>query len=89
MAQANVKEGKKFTEDEMKKIEQIKEQYNNITVKFGQLKIEQCILDEQKEAISAKYKEVRNQEIEFAKELSNKYGAGNLDLDTGVFVASE
>jgi ATP adenylyltransferase/5',5'''-P-1,P-4-tetraphosphate phosphorylase II len=89
MAQTNVKEGKKFTEDEMKKVSSIKEKYNEITVRFGQLKIEQRILDEQIDKVDNQYKAVRQSEIDFVKQLSEKYGAGNLDLDTGVFIPTE
>tara|TARA_R100000152_G_C6767019_1_gene192146 strand:+ start:1455 stop:1724 length:270 start_codon:yes stop_codon:yes gene_type:complete len=89
MATVTTTEGKKFTDEEMDKVSKIKEKYNEITVRYGQLTIEQNVLDEQKEVINSEYKAVRKQEVDFVKSLSTKYGAGKLDLDTGVFIPSE
>jgi len=88
MAEVKTKEGKKFAKEEMDKVSKIKEKYNEITVRFGQLQIEQNVIDEQKERVNKEYKAVRKEEVDFVKELSDKYGAGKLDLDTGVFIPS-
>ena len=47
------------------------------------------VINEQKETINEEYKVIRKQEIDFVKSLSSKYGAGKLDLDTGVFIPNE
>jgi intein-encoded DNA endonuclease-like protein len=88
MAEVKTTEGKKFTKEEMENVSKIKEKYNEITVRFGQLQIEQNVIDEQRERVNTEYKSVRKLEVEFVKELSDKYGAGKLDLDTGVFIPS-
>jgi len=89
MATVTTKEGKKFTQEEMDTVSKIKEKYNQITVRYGQLEIEQNVINEQKETINEEYKVIRKQEIDFVKSLSSKYGAGKLDLDTGVFIPNE
>tara|TARA_R110001592_G_scaffold176253_4_gene415771 strand:+ start:956 stop:1222 length:267 start_codon:yes stop_codon:yes gene_type:complete len=86
MATATTKEGTKFSKEEMETVAKVKERYNEITVRLGQLQIEQNVLDEQKETVQDMYKEIRKSEIDFVQELSKKYGQGQLDLDTGVFI---
>ena len=86
MAEVKTNEGKKFTEEEMKNISLIKEDYNRITIKLGQIEMDRILLDEQRDDLNKKYFEVREKEIKYAKELSSKYGEGSLDLDTGVFI---
>ena len=89
MTEIKTKEGVKFSEEEMSKISSVKERYNEITVKLGQLEIEQKILDEQKARAGQEYNKIRKEEVDYAKVLSDKYGTGNLDLSTGVFIPSE
>tara|TARA_R110001592_G_scaffold51696_3_gene158828 strand:- start:8103 stop:8372 length:270 start_codon:yes stop_codon:yes gene_type:complete len=89
MATVTSKEGKKFSQEEMEKVSKIKEKYNEITVRYGQLEIEQNVVNEQKLRITTEYEGVRKEEVDFVKTLSTKYGAGKLDLDTGVFIPTE
>ena len=83
------KEAKKFTDVEMEKVEGIKKAYNSLTIRLGQLEIERQHLNEQREKLDQEYNIVRKEEVDFVKQLSDKYGQGNLNLDTGVFVPAE
>ena len=89
MATVTTTEGKKFTNEEMDTVSKIKQKYSEITVRYGQIEVEQNVLNEQKEVINSEYKAVRKNEVDFVKSLSKKYGAGKLDLDTGVFIPGE
>ena len=40
----------------------------------------------QKKTLSEEYSEVRKSEVSYAKVLSDKYGLGTLDIETGVFI---
>ena len=79
----------KFTDEELKKVQDIKEQYNKLTVQLGQIELDRNLLDEQRKVLTTEYSNLRDMEMEFAKGLSNKYGVGSLNLQTGVFVPTE
>ena len=79
----------KFTDEELKKVQDIKEQYNKLTVQLGQIELDRNLLDEQRNVLNTEYSNLRDMEMEFAKGLSNKYGVGSLNLQTGVFVPTE
>ena len=89
MAEVKTKEGKKFTDEEMKRVADIKRAYNDLTIKLGQLEIEKHVLKEQQDRLDSEYDIVRKDEVGFVKQLSEKYGVGQLDLDTGIFIPSE
>ena len=79
----------KFTDEELKKVQDIKEQYNKLTVQLGQIELDRNLLDEQRKVLNTEYSNLRDMDMEFAKGLSNKYGVGSLNLQTGVFVPTE
>ena len=83
---AEIKEGTKFTEDEMKKVEDFRNRFNTVTVSYGQLAMDKLILDETESAIKDEYNKITKEEKAFVKELSDKYGVGQLNLETGVFM---
>ena len=75
----------KFTEEEMKTIESIKKSYDELTVQLGQLNVEELVLNESRENLNKIFLGLRTKEKDFATSLSDKYGKGQLNLDTGVF----
>ena len=79
------RKSEKFTAEEMKTIETIKKSYDELTVQLGQLNVEELVLNESRENLNASFSSLRVQEKEFATSLSDKYGKGQLDLDTGIF----
>ena len=87
-ARAQRKE-EKFTPEEMKTIETIKKSYDELTVQLGQLNIEELVLNESRENLNSAFSNLRTKEKEFAAQLSEKYGKGQLDLDTGFFNPAE
>jgi len=83
---ATTNEGTKFTDEEMKRISKFKESYDAVTVSYGQLQMEKLALSEQENRIIDKYNELRSEEKVFVKELSDKYGVGEVNIETGVFI---
>ena len=82
----------KFTDEEMNKIKEVQEQYQQKTAVFGQLSFQLFQLERQLEAATnaetALKKEIidlEQQERALVKELNEKYGAGTLDPKTGEF----
>ena len=79
----------KFTEEELKSLQELQGTYNQITLAFGQLTLSRQALDEREEGLKTTLADTRNKENELAKELTEKYGKGSLDIETGTFTPSE
>tara|TARA_Y100001963_G_C6686672_1_gene402554 strand:- start:520 stop:828 length:309 start_codon:yes stop_codon:yes gene_type:complete len=82
----------KFTEDEMKVVKEIQNKYVTIQHQFGQLSIarlrlEQQLssLDETEENLSNDFVKTQEEESEFIKSVTEKYGDGILDPNTGIY----
>jgi septal ring factor EnvC (AmiA/AmiB activator) len=82
----------KFSDDELKSLKQIQQDYLECQTAFGQIAIQKIALQQQIDALAKseeeyakKYQETQVKEKEVGKELNEKYGSGNLDPDTGVF----
>jgi len=82
----------KFTKDELDSLQQLRTNYANIELSLGKLEIariqqEQKLenLSNEKLRLETQFSEVQSQEVTLVQELNEKYGAGNLDPETGVF----
>lgn len=82
----------KLTEEELKKINDFQTKYSTVSAQMGQLKIEQIILSTQSEKLKELESEftknfltIQAEEDAFAKEITAKYGDGNINLETGEF----
>ena len=82
----------KFSDEELKSLKQIQQDYLECQTAFGQIAIQKIALQQQIDALAKseeeyakKYQETQVKEKEVGKELNEKYGSGNLDPDTGVF----
>ena len=83
----------KFTADELEKLKDIQQTYINIQVKLGQvgmsrIRLEQQLtsVDESEIDLRKKFSETTKEEQNFLDEIRKKYGDGELNPDTGVFV---
>ena len=88
-------ENKKFTQDELAKIVELREENAKKISEFGQVELEILLTDQRMEALQdAKqklqndYVELQNKEKELVKELNDKYGSGTVDLESGEFIPS-
>ena len=75
----------KFTEEELKQVQDIQQSYANVQNQFGQLKLAQIRLERQEKNLSDKLVEVENTEKSFLDKITEKYGKGVLNPETGVF----
>jgi len=85
----------KFTEEELKSLSDLQSSYQQKQLQFGQLKVQKLLLQQQLEAVEQSeaqlevdYAGVQENERKIVKELNDKYGPGNLDPATGVFIPS-
>ncbi len=79
----------KFTEEEMKQVQNIQRSYQNVQIQFGQLKMSQIKLDEQEVDLEDAYKNIQSEEKKFLDGITSKYGQGSLNPETGVFTPTE
>ena len=79
----------KFTEDELKKIQNIQQNYQNVQNQFGNLKLSQIRLDEQEIDLEKSLKNIQQEEQKFLEGITEKYGQGTLNPETGVFTPNK
>ena len=75
----------KFTEEEMSQVQGIQQNYANIQNQFGQLKMAQIRLDNQEVELEDALKQIQLEEKKFLDGITDKYGQGTLNPETGVF----
>ena len=82
----------KFTDEELKSLQELSQSYQNIQASFGQLKVQKILNQQQADALEeaevkmdSDYKEIQDNERKLVEELNEKYGPGQLDPQTGVF----
>ena len=79
----------KFTEDELKQVQTIQRSYSSVQNQFGQLKLAQIRLDEQEVDLEEALKSIQSEEKTFLDGITDKYGQGTLNPETGVFTPVE
>jgi predicted transcriptional regulator len=79
----------KFTEDEVKQINQLRFDVGSVFTQLGQIQIEKKKrleeLEENEANLLIQYKELVAKEDTLFKELNEKYGDGDYDPNTGIF----
>ena len=75
----------KFTDDEIKEVRQIQKNYTTIQNRFGQLKLAQIRLENQEIQLEESLKQIQDTEEKFLDGITDKYGQGTLNPETGVF----
>ena len=82
----------KFTKDEINSIEQLRNDYNSITNSFGIIEVSRIQTEKRLETIEndklrleTQYEQLTIAEKDLINSLTEKYGQGNLDINSGVF----
>ena len=73
---------KQLTQEELQQVKSLQEQSQQVTIQLGTLEIKKMQLKDQ-------IKNLQQQEEQLAKSLSDKYGNGTLDIDTGKLTIAE
>ena len=86
---------KKITTEELEKLKELRVKYDSVSYTLGQLRIEQELLNDQvvrlKEVetqLITDYRNLQADEKTIADEISNKYGQGQINIETGEFTPS-
>ena len=80
---------KKLSEEEVAKLKSYQNDTNEIVGALGQIELQFELYEEKKEEILEKFKTLRTNQSALAKELTEKYGDGNLDLEKGEIIPVE
>ena len=80
---------KKLSKEEVSKLEEFQARNNEIVVGTGAAELRINALKYQKEELGKNFQILQKEQAEFGKELQEKYGDGNLDLEKGEFTAAE
>ena len=82
-------EKKVLTKDEVSSLKDLKQQYRDLTEATGVVEMQKLNLEIKKEQIKEKLKSLQQREIELAKELEEKYGNGEISLESGEFLPNK
>ena len=74
-----------FTPEEVKNIQTLQSDMQNVLFQFGQLKINEIKIKEQGDLLKDRLASLEKAEADLAKSLTDKYGKGSLDIETGEF----
>ena len=75
----------KFTEDELKSLQELQGTYQQITLALGQLNVSKYAMEEREDSLKKALLDTKTKENDLAKELTEKYGKGTLNIETGEF----
>ena len=81
----------KFTDDELKSLQELQTNYGEKQAELGQLAVQTILQNQRTEALAVRTSEVEQeyqtvqQERDLVAKLNEKYGPGQLDPATGVF----
>ena len=84
-----VKQVVKFTEDELKSLKSLQNQSQVATLQFGQLYLSKLRLEEQETTLKNQLKQLEQEEAKAAQTLTEKYGKGTIDIESGEFTPTE
>tara|TARA_R110000803_G_scaffold48449_5_gene100628 strand:- start:52 stop:306 length:255 start_codon:yes stop_codon:yes gene_type:complete len=79
----------KLEEKELEVLREYQSKQNNITFNLGNVDIQKAILEGQRSQILEALANLQEESNKTAKELQDKYGDGNIDLETGEFTIVE
>ena len=86
----------KFSEEEMKTIKEIQDEYIKVQTQFGQLSISRIrlhnqlnSLDDSETELNESFVNLQEKERKFLEKTSEKYGQGTLNPETGEFTPNK
>ena len=89
-------ESVKFTDEEMKELKEIQESYIEVQNNLGQTQVSILRLEQQREnlfsyenSLKEKFFKVQENEKKFIEKVTEKYGDGELNPNTGEFMAQK
>ena len=78
-----------LSESEVEQLKEIFQLSTQIQNAFGNLKIRKIQLEAEEDNLKQQYVQKTQKEIEISQKINQKYGAGSVDLQRGVFIKAE
>ena len=75
--------------EELEELKSLQQESDQIIVAFGQVAIQELSIKAQRASVEAALDAVKQKEAELAKKLSDKYGQGTLDIESGKFSSKQ
>ena len=75
----------KLSKEELEILQGYQQKQNQITFNLGNVDIQKALLEGQRGAILENLADLQEKSNKTAKELQDKYGEGNINLETGEF----
>ena len=82
-------ESVKLTQEEIKQLSGLRTKTSELTFMRGQIGIAEDNIKRQLNELAEQFNELYKTEREISQDMFKKYGIGEVDLDTGVFVKAE
>ena len=78
-----------FSQEELSEIRDLRTELNQITFQLGQIKINKIRIENTEILIKKDLTNLEEKESKLAKKLSDKYGKGSIDIETGTFIPAK
>ncbi len=79
----------KLSQEELQQLKDFQRSDNEITFALGQIELRKVFLEKEKQNLQNQYQSLLQNQEKVGKELQEKYGEGNIDLEKGEFIKSE
>ena len=79
----------KLSQEELNFIKQLQADQQNLITQFGSVEYQMQLLELQKDQLIESLNKLREQELTTGNELTQKYGNGTVDLESGTFTKTE
>jgi len=77
-----------LTQEEIQQIQGLQSTRDQLTIDFGYIEFQIQELELKKESLIDTLIQLKNQEIQIGKEISEKYGEGSINITKGEFTSS-
>jgi len=78
-----------FSQEELNEIKNLRTELNQITFQLGQININKIRIENTEILIKKDLINLEEKESKIAKKLSDKYGKGSIDIETGTFIPAK
>jgi hypothetical protein len=79
-------ETKALTQEELTQLTSIQNQQNDLIINLGSIEYRMSLLEQNKEILKAQILELEKSNSELGRQLTEKYGSGNINLETGEII---
>ena len=79
-------ENTKLTVEEIEKLQELQQRNAAVATELGNLELTKLQIEGRKEEVIKYFNDLKTEENNFGKELSDKYGNGTIDLEKGEFI---